>query len=211
MSVDAGQEQGSLDTANIDVKRRRFVTAATSVVGGLGVVALAAPFVSTMLPSARARAAGAPVEADISKLEPGQMLIYEWRGKPVWIVRRTEETLKNLGVIAGEILDPESSNEAQQPAYAKNEYRSVKPEILVTVGVCTHLGCSPTYRPDIAPADLGDDWKGGFFCPCHGSKFDLAGRVYKGVPAPKNLEVPPYKYLSDSRIMIGVDPEDAAA
>jgi ubiquinol-cytochrome c reductase iron-sulfur subunit len=184
--------------------RRRFLTAATTVVGAVGVGFVLVPFVSSMQPSAKARAAGAPVRADISKLEPGQMIRVKWRGKPVWMVKRTEEMLETLPTLDGDLRDPESL-QPMQPDYAQNGYRSIKPELLVTVGICTHLGCSPTYRPDVAPADLGPDWKGGFFCPCHGSTFDLAGRVYKGVPAPLNLEVPPHRYLSDSEIMVGED------
>jgi ubiquinol-cytochrome c reductase iron-sulfur subunit len=158
-----------------------------------------------MQPSARAQAAGAPVEADISKLEPGQMMTVEWRGKPVWIVSRTEQNLKDLPTLDGKLLDP-ASETRQEPDYAKNETRSIRPEIAVLVGICTHLGCSPTYRPDIGAADLGGpDWKGGFFCPCHGSRFDLAGRVFSGVPAPKNLEVPPYMFLSDTLVLVGED------
>ncbi len=189
---------------NTNPGRRRFLTAATTVVGAVGTGFVLVPFVSSMQPSAKARAAGAPVRADISKLEPGQMIRVKWRGKPVWMVRRTEEMLESLPSLDGELRDPESL-QPQQPEYAQNSYRSIKPEVLVTVGICTHLGCSPTYRPDVAPADLGADWKGGFFCPCHGSRFDLAGRVYKGVPAPLNLEIPPHRYLSDDEIMIGED------
>jgi ubiquinol-cytochrome c reductase iron-sulfur subunit len=191
----------------VDKGRRRFLTAATAVVGAAGAVGAIVPFVVSMQPSAKAQAAGAPVEADISKLEPGQMMTVEWRGKPVWIVRRTEQNLNDLPGIDAKLLDPASDNTAQQPEWAKNGFRSLEAhkEILVLVGICTHLGCSPTYRPDLAPADLGAEWKGGFFCPCHGSRFDLAGRVFSGVPAPKNLEVPPYTFLSDSRVLIGVE------
>lgn len=188
----------------VDTSRRRFLTAATTVVGGVGAVFVAVPFVKSMMPSARAQAAGAPVEVDISKLEPGQKINVEWRGKPVWIVRRTDEMLGLLKEMDPVVLDP-ASEMPQQPEYAKNEYRSIKPEILVLVGICTHLGCSPTYRPEIAPDDLGSDWKGGFFCPCHGSKFDLAGRVFKGVPAPKNLVVPPHRYIGKTVILVGED------
>ena len=184
--------------------RRRFLTAATTVVGAVGTGFVLVPFISSMQPSAKARAAGAPVRADISKLEPGQMIRVKWRGKPVWMVKRPEEMLETLPTLDGDLRDPESL-QPMQPDYAQNGYRSIKPELLVTVGICTHLGCSPTYRPDVAPADLGPDWKGGFFCPCHGSTFDLAGRVYKGVPAPLNLEVPPHRYLSDNELMIGED------
>jgi ubiquinol-cytochrome c reductase iron-sulfur subunit len=184
--------------------RRRFLTAATTVVGAVGTGFLLVPFISSMQPSAKARAAGAPVRADISKLEPGQMIRVKWRGKPVWVVKRTSDMLDTLASLNDRLRDPESA-EPQQPAYAQNEYRSIKPEVLVLIGICTHLGCSPTYRPDVAPADLGPDWKGGFFCPCHGSRFDIAGRVYAGVPAPTNLPVPPHKYLSDDEILIGDD------
>ena len=184
--------------------RRRFLTAATTVVGAVGTGFLLVPFISSMQPSAKARAAGAPVRADISKLEPGQMIRVKWRGKPVWVVKRTDEMLATLPTLSDALRDPDSAM-PQQPEYARNEHRSIKPEILILVGICTHLGCSPTYRPDVAPADLGPDWKGGFFCPCHGSRFDIAGRVYAGVPAPTNLPVPPHRYLSDDEIMIGED------
>ncbi len=188
--------------------RRRFLTATASTVGGAGCVVGAIPFLLSMQPSTKAQAAGAPVEADIGKLEMGQLLIFEWRGKPVWVVRRDPKSLAALSTLDDTLADPGSERD-QQPAYARNEYRSINPEIMVLVGICTHLGCSPKYRPDLAAADLGADWQGGFFCPCHGSKFDLAGRVYAGVPAPSNLIVPPHKYLSDSRILIGVDEETA--
>ncbi|GLQ33236.1 ubiquinol-cytochrome c reductase iron-sulfur subunit [Litoribrevibacter albus] len=188
--------------------RRRLLIGATSAVGAVGAVGVATPFVASWNPSAKAKAAGAPVKADISKLEPGQQMIVEWRGKPVWIVRRTEETLKNIEKLNDSVRDP-NSEEPQQPAYVTGINRSIKPEILVLVGICTHLGCSPKYRPEISPADLGEDWLGGFFCPCHGSRFDLSGRVLKGVPAPINLEVPPHSYLSDNVIIVGVDQESA--
>jgi len=194
------------DTANPG--RRRFLTLATTVVGAVGVGFALVPFVSSMQPSAKARAAGAPVRADISKLEEGQMIRVKWRGKPVWIVNRTDSMLESVTELDSTVSDP-ASVESIQPGYAQNEFRSIKPEILVLVGICTHLGCSPTYRPDVAPADLGKDWKGGFFCPCHGSKFDLAGRVYAGVPAPTNLDVPPHRFLSDDEILIGEDGEVA--
>jgi len=193
----------------VDEKRRRMLVGSASAVGGIGALALVTPMLASMSPSERAKAAGAPVEADISKLLPGQLLTVEWRGKPVWIVNRTDEALASLSSLEGELRDP-ASEEEQQPLYAQNETRSIKPEILIMVGICTHLGCSPTYRPDIAPADLGADWLGGFFCPCHGSKFDYAGRVYQGVPAPTNLEVPPHRYVSDGLIVIGEDQEAAA-
>jgi ubiquinol-cytochrome c reductase iron-sulfur subunit len=193
---------------NTNSGRRRFLTAATTVVGAVGMGFVLVPFISSMQPSAKARAAGAPVRADISKLEPGQMIRVKWRGKPVWLVRRTEKMLEVLPTLDAILEDPESL-ESIQPPYAQNEFRSIKPEYLVTVGICTHLGCSPTYRPDVGAADLGADWEGGFFCPCHGSKFDLAGRVYKGVPAPTNLVIPPHVYLSETELVIGDDGEAA--
>ena len=190
----------------VDLKKRRTLTAATSVVGAVGAGFVVYPFLAAWAPSEKAKAAGAPVEADISKLEPGQMLRVKWRGKPVWIVYRTEQNLNDLSSLDGELLDPASDDTGQQPEYCKNPTRSIKDKYLVAVGICTHLGCSPTYRPDLGAADLGGDaWKGGFFCPCHGSKFDLAGRVYSGVPAPKNLEIPPYHYLTDTTILVGAD------
>jgi len=193
-------------TDGVDNSKRRFLTiAATSGVAAVGAGFAAVPFIASWNPSARAKAAGAPVEADFSKLQPGQMMRVEWRGKPVWIIRRTKQNLKDLPTLNDSLRDPASAIESQQPAYAKNETRAVKSEYAVLVGICTHLGCSPTYRPELAPADLGESWKGGFFCPCHGSRFDLAGRVYKNVPAPTNLVVPPHMYLSETRVMIGVD------
>jgi ubiquinol-cytochrome c reductase iron-sulfur subunit len=195
---------------SVNQPRRRFLTLSTTVIGTVGTVALTIPMLASMSPSARARAAGAPVEADISKLEPGQMVTYEWRGKPVWIVRRTPEVLQSLSDLDDVLSDPDSSND-QQPEYARNETRSLKPEFLVLIGICTHLGCSPKYRPEIAPADLGSDWKGGFFCPCHGSKFDISGRVFAGVPAPTNMVVPPHSYLAEHTILIGVDPVEEGA
>jgi ubiquinol-cytochrome c reductase iron-sulfur subunit len=195
-------------TDDVNLKRRRFLTGTAVVVGGVGVAFAAVPFLSSWSPSERAKAAGAPVEVDISKLEPGALIIVEWRGKPVWIVNRTQRMLDDLATLDGQLRDPESQVD-QQPPYAQNATRSINPELLVMVGLCTHLGCSPTYRPDVAPADLGPDWKGGFFCPCHGSRFDLAGRVYSGVPAPTNMVVPAYSFLSDTRILVGVDTEQA--
>jgi ubiquinol-cytochrome c reductase iron-sulfur subunit len=188
----------------VDLKKRRMLTAATSVVGAVGAGFVVYPFLAAWAPSEKAKAAGAPVEADISKLEPGQLMRVKWRGKPVWIVRRTEQNLKDLGALGDRLADP-ASDMPQQPEYCKNEHRSIKPEYLVAIGICTHLGCSPTYRPDVAPADLGADWVGGFFCPCHGSRFDLSGRVYSGVPAPTNLEIPKYTFLSDTTIRVGED------
>ncbi len=196
---------GSFDTSEVDQDRRRFLTAAASVVGAGGAAVAAVPFLLSMQPSERAKTAGAPVEVDISKLEPGMKITIKWRGKPVWIVRRTPEMLESLASLEGQLADPGSDNEAQQPAYAKNGHRAINPEYLVMVGLCTHLGCSPTYRPEVAPQDLGSDWIGGFFCPCHGSKFDLAGRVYNGVPAPDNMPIPPHRYLSDEVVLIGED------
>lgn len=194
----------------VDNSKRRFLTAAVSVVGGAGAAAVAVPFVLSMLPSAKARAAGAPVEVDISKLEVGQLITVEWRGKPVWVLNRSAESLLTLPTLDDQLADPESDVSSQQPAYCKNENRSIRDNICVLVGICTHLGCSPTYRPDLAPADLGPDWKGGFFCPCHGSRYDLSGRVFKNMPAPKNLVVPPYHFLGDNRIVIGEDPQGVA-
>ena len=194
-----------------DNERRRMLTTVTTGVGLVGAGALAVPFVASMAPSARAKAAGAPVEVDISQLSEGQMLAVEWRGKPVWIIRRTPEMLEDLAQIREKLSDPDSEVETQQPAYAKNKYRSIKPELMVVLGVCTHLGCAPTKKFEQGKASgVSDDWVGGFFCPCHGSSFDLAGRVYRNVPAPTNLEVPPHSFLSDDRVLIGVGPEDTA-
>jgi len=197
-----------MSSTDANLGRRRFLTGAVTVVTGIGSAFAAVPFIAAWTPSERAKAIGAPVEVDIGGLEPGQMTRVKWQGKPVWVVRRTEESLAGLKRDEGELRDP-SSAEDMQPKYATNEVRSIKPEYLVLVGICTHLGCAPTYRPEIAPADLGPTWQGGFFCPCHGSRFDLAGRVYAGVPAPTNLQVPPHRYLSDSRILVGEDPENA--
>jgi len=187
----------------VDRGRRRFLTAVTSGVGVVGGVFAATPFVLSMTPSERAKAAGAPVEIDISKLEPGQMIIDLWRGSPVWVVNRTPEMLESLRTDEAELADP-ASNNSTQPPYATNEVRSIKPEFLVLVGICTHLGCSPVQKFAIGPASgISDDWPGGFFCPCHGSKFDLAGRVFKNVPAPTNLVVPPYTFVNDTLILVG--------
>lgn len=194
-----------MSTDAVDQGKRRFLTVATSVVGAVGAGFVAVPFIASWMPSERAKNAGAPVEADISKLEEGRMMIVEWQSKPVWIVRRSQQMLDSLPKLNDTLRDPASENVDQQPEYAQNEYRSRKPEILVLVGICTHLGCSPTYRPDIAPADLGDDWLGGFFCPCHSSRFDMAGRVYQGVPAPTNLAVPPHYYVTENTILVGED------
>ncbi|UCB55111.1 MAG: ubiquinol-cytochrome c reductase iron-sulfur subunit [Thiotrichales bacterium] len=194
-----------MSTDVVDKGKRRFLTAATSVVGAVGAGFVAVPFVASWMPSERAKNAGAPVEADISKLEEGRMMIVEWQSKPVWIVRRSQQMLDSLPKLTGNLRDPDSANADQQPEYAQNEHRSRKPEVLVLIGICTHLGCSPTYRPDIAPADLGDEWLGGFFCPCHSSRFDMAGRVYAGVPAPTNLPVPPHYYVTENTILVGED------
>lgn len=196
-----------IDKKNEMSGRRRFLITATSVAGGVASVAWATPFILSMMPSERAKAAGAPVEVDISKLEPGMLLLVEWRGKVVWVLSRTPEMLASLTKLDSKLTDP-NSEKNQQPKYAQNLTRSIRPEILVTTGVCTHLGCSPVFRKEIAPADLGPDWLGGFFCPCHGSKFDLAGRVYKNVPAPTNLLVPPHTYLSENVLLIGLDSKE---
>jgi len=194
----------------VDLKKRRFLTATTAVVGAVGAGFAMVPFIANWSPSERAKAAGAPEEADISGLEPGALLRVKWRGKVCWVVHRTEENLADLASRDGELVDP-TSEVPQQPDYCKNASRAINPKYFVAVGICTHLGCSPTYRPEVAPADMGPDWKGGFFCPCHGSTFDLAGRVFKGVPAPTNLVIPPHTYLSDDLILIGVDSEGGAA
>lgn len=193
----------------VNAGRRRFLTTATSVVGGAGIVGVAVPFVGSWNPSAKAKAAGAPVKADISKLEPGAMMVVEWRGKPVYIVRRTKQQVNDLGGLADTLKDPDSTG-SDQPTYVDQLSRSIKPEIMVLVGLCTHLGCAPKFHPEVGVANFGGDkWKGGFFCPCHGSRFDLAGRVYKGVPASQNLVVPPYSFVNDKVVEIGVDQETA--
>ena len=193
-----------MSAAGVDLKRRRVLTVAASAVGVVGVGFVAVPFIASMQPSARAKAAGAPVEADISKLEMGQLLRVKWRGKPVWIVRRSPEMVESLASLDQDLRDPQS-NDSDQPEYCKNPTRAIKPEFFLAVGICTHLGCSPTFRPEVAPTDLGAEWKGGFFCPCHGSRFDLAGRVYQGVPAPLNLVIPRHQYLSETLLLIGED------
>ncbi len=188
----------------VDLNRRHILTVATSIAGAVGVGALVYPFLASMKPSERARAEGAPVEVLIGKLEPGAQVKVVWRGKPVSVVRRTPAMLEKLSQVRDELLDPDSK-EAQQPPYAANEFRSLKPEYLVLVTNCTHLGCSPAFRPEVAPEDLGPKWKGGFFCPCHGSRFDLAGRVFRNVPAPLNLVVPPHRFVGDELIIVGED------
>lgn len=189
--------------------RRRFLTAATSAVAAAGVVGVATPFLGSWNPSEKAKAAGAPVKADVSKLEPGQMVVVEWRGKPVYLLHRTAEMLADLPKLDADLKDPKSAI-SKQPAYITGDDRSIRPDLLVVVGLCTHLGCAPKYRPEVGAADLGgDNWLGGFFCPCHGSKFDLAGRVFSGVPASTNLVVPPYSFEGDNVVVIGVDAEAA--
>lgn len=185
-------------------ERRRQLVIATSAIGGVAVVGTAIPFIASMAPSEKARSAGAPVAADLSRMEPGQLVTVEWRGKPVWILRRTPEIIDRLGRVDHLLLDPASKRQ-QQPEYCRNPLRSIKPEFWVAVAICTHLGCVPSVRRDVAPPDLGPDWPGGFYCPCHGSRFDFAGRVFKNVPAPLNLEVPPHKYVSDSVVLVGAD------
>lgn len=190
----------------VDQNKRRFLIGMTAAAGTVGAVGIAVPFVKSMLPSARAQAAGAPVEVDISKLQPGELLIVEWRKKPVWIVNRTDKNLAELASLNAKLTDV-SSEGSKQPGYAKNEHRSreTNKNVLVMVGICTHLGCSPKHFPDLAPAGFEDGWVGGFYCPCHGSTFDLAGRVYKGAPAPANLEIPKYKFINDTTILVGED------
>jgi ubiquinol-cytochrome c reductase iron-sulfur subunit len=201
-----------MSTKGINVYRRRILTTVASVVGGAGAVSTSIPFISTLSPSAKTRAIGAPVEVDIGDLQPGQLKIEQWQGKPVWILRRSQEALDALDSISdSELRDPDSERE-QQPEYAQNDYRSIKPEYLIVLGLCTHLGCSPTFVPrgEGASHNLGSDWRGGFFCPCHGSRFDMAGRVYSGVPAPTNLVVPQHTFLSETKILIGDDSGSAS-
>ena len=189
-------------TESPDQGRRRFLLASTCVVGGLGAACAVTPLLSSWLPSAKAQASGAPVEVDLSKMEPGEQAVVAWRGKPVWIIRRTREMLDQLDLNNSKLRDPDSLV-AQQPEYAQNKYRSINPEYLVLIGICTHLGCSPKYKPSLQ--QLGPEWPGGFFCPCHGSTFDLSGRVFKGVPAPINLEVPPYYFINQHTLVIGAE------
>ncbi len=186
-------------------ERRRFLVNMTTAFGAVGTVGLLVPFIASMNPSQRAQNAGAPTEIDVSRLQPGEQITVMWRGKPVWVLHRTADMLKELNKpdLLKKLRDPESKVVTQQPGFAQNEYRAIKPTFFVTIALCTHLGCIPTYRPDVAPSDLGADWHGGYYCPCHGSRFDLAGRVFKGVPAPTNLVIPPYRYISDSIIEIG--------
>ncbi len=193
-------------TKKIDINRRNFLLTATSLTGAVGVTALGIPFASSMLPSEKAKAAGAAVEFDVSKVKKGEVKTTEWRGQPVWILNRSDNMLKTLSGNDGNLADPLLNVASQQPKYCENDTRSIKPNVLVVVGICTHLGCSPSPKLE-AKGDMGEEWKGGFFCPCHGSKFDLSGRVFKGSPAPTNLVVPPHKYISDNKILIGEDQE----
>jgi ubiquinol-cytochrome c reductase iron-sulfur subunit len=192
-------------STDVDSQRRRFLTASTAVVGAAGAAAVGWPYIVSWQPSERAIAAGGPVTVDVSKLEPGQQVTVEWRRQPVWVLRRTAEMLATLAKLSDQLRDPDSGVESQQPEYARNEFRSIRPEYLVVVAICTHLGCVPTFRPEIAPADLGPAWLGGYFCPCHGSRFDFAGRVFTGVPAPTNLVVPPYRFAGDTLIDVGIE------
>jgi ubiquinol-cytochrome c reductase iron-sulfur subunit len=191
--------------------RRRFLTATTAVVGAVGAGIAAVPFIKSWNPSARAKLAGAPVSADISALAEGQRLVVEWRGQPIWIVRRSKAVLQALPMLDSQLRDPKSENADQQPGYATNATRSIKPEVSVLVGLCTHLGCSPEMKAEIRPEPFDANWKGGYFCPCHKSKFDMAGRVFQGVPAPTNLVVPPHHYENDTTIVVGVDPSSTGA
>lgn len=206
--VDASESLSFTKPLAVNQSKRHFLIAATAGVGALGAASVAVPFVGSMLPSERAKAAGAPVEVDISKISPGSMITAEWRGQPVWIINRTNEMTANLAKLNAELSDPNSDVTSQQPAYAKNANRAIKPNLAVVVGICTHLGCSPTEKLQ-SGGEMGVNWQGGFYCPCHGSKFDLAGRVFKGSPAPINLVVPPHQYLTDTTILIGVDKTEA--
>lgn len=193
----------------VNKSRRTLLVGATTAVGAVGAGFVAVPFVKSWNPSERAKAAGAPAKVDTSKIEPGAMVVAEWRGKPVYVAKRTEQTLSLLESLNSVLKDPGNSNKAQQPGYADNLYRSRKPELSVILGVCTHLGCAPKYHPEVKPEPFDADWKGGYYCPCHGSRFDLSGRVYSGSPAADNLVIPPYSYDSDSVIVIGVDEENS--
>lgn len=197
------------DSNTVDKKRRRMLIGATAVVGAAGTGAFAAPLLISWMPSAKAKAAGAPVEVNVSKIEEGQLVRVIWRGKPVWLIRRSEETIANLPKNDANLTDPNSAVGTQQPEYAQNAQRSRKPELLVLIGICTHLGCSPSYVPEIGDASMGADWNGGFYCPCHGSRFDLAGRVFKNVPAPTNLVVPDYYFKTDDIVLVGESGGDA--
>lgn len=191
--------------SEIDKSRRKLLIATMGVVGGIGAVATAVPYIKAMLPSERTKVAGSSVTADLGKLEIGKQATLKWRGKPIWILRRTLQMLENLDGNDSQLRDPLSKVESQQPSYVQNSTRSINPEFFVCIGLCTHLGCVPNFRPDIHPSDPGDNWLGGYFCPCHGSRFDLAGRVFKGVPAPANLVIPPHRYISTNSIIVGED------
>lgn len=209
-SVEAGKGRkiSQMTVSEVDKGRRRFLTTATTVIGGIGAAFVAYPFVVSWLPSEKAKALGAPIDVDISKIELGQKITVPWRGQPIFVVNRTPQSLKLLPTVVKNLRDPDSL-ESVQPPYAKNEYRSIKENILVMIGICTHLGCVPLYKPQVGSVEA--DWEGGFFCPCHGSKYDMSGRVYKGVPAPLNMAIPPYKYLSETLIRIGDDSKEGKA
>ena len=194
-----------MTSGEMDKSKRKLLTTAASIAGSIGIVATVIPFFKTMLPSERTKVAGSSVTVDLRKLELGKQITQKWRGKPVWILRRTPEMVTNLEKLESQLRDPFSEVESQQPSYAQNLGRSIKPEYFVCIGLCTHLGCVPNFRPDMQPGDLGSGWLGGYFCPCHGSRFDLAGRVYKGVPAPANLVIPPQHYVNENTIIIGED------
>jgi len=193
----------------MNMRRRRFLTLSTAAIGAVGTAFVSVPFIASWQPSERARALGTSVIVDFSKLEPGRQITVEWRRQPVWVLRRTPEILEKLTTLTDRLRDPESQVISQQPKYAQNVNRSIKDEYLIVIGICTHLGCVPDFRPDIAPADLGSEWPGGYFCPCHGSRFDFAGRVFTGVPAPTNLVIPPHRYLTATLVEVGVDTKKA--
>ena len=203
MTIFFGVKNRDMNNNSTDKGRREFLTGTTALLGGIGASVAAIPFLATFQPSAKAKAIGAPVEADISQIEPGQRITVKWRGKPVWVVRRTEQQVEELNKFGTDTLQDPDSDASEQPEFAQNAWRSENSEFLVLVGICTHLGCSPNFFPGLDNKAMGSDWKGGFYCPCHGSKFDLAGRVYGGVPAPTNMTVPPYRFLSENRILIG--------
>ena len=194
-----------MTASDINKSKRRLLTTAATIAGGAAVIATAIPFIKGMLPSERTKVAGGTVAVNLEKVEPGKQVTIKWRGRPVWILHRTQQMLTNLERLNAQLRDPYSEVESQQPPYGQNLWRSINPDYFVSVALCTHLGCVPKYRPDISPGDLGSGWLGGYFCPCHGSRFDLAGRVYKGVPAPTNLVIPPHHYSGDNEIIIGVD------
>jgi len=206
--VESIKGSSSMSKDNLDNSRRKFLTGSLSIVGGTGAAATLWPFLSSMGPSAKAKAAGAPVKVDISGLKEGEKIDLIWRKKPIWVVKRTKNMLDSINISGSQHKDPMSENIEQQPDFAKNKYRSLKPEILVLEGVCTHLGCNPAYKPDVNDDNLGKDWEGGFFCACHGSKFDLAGKVSNGSPAGANLKVPPYRFEDENTIIVGELPAD---